>query len=975
MTRHVESQHGESSVDPSATRRAFLKTTVGAGVAAAGLTGAVGAVDDEGYNTPWLHRDGNLVKDPMGNEVVLRGVNIADPKRLNVTASARGKTAEQVVRAATDADDGWYSRFIRIPVQPWDVAELPPVPMAWEMDDPPDSFVKVGDENGYYEPPLFDADDLEEYIETHLKPVVQACVDNDVYCIVDYHRHWGDGELAWAEGDEYGNPKGPNPDLDEEVRTFWDTVAPHFADVPNVMFELYNEPTKPGWGPEDVIWSGWKSVAQPWVDIIREHAPRNMILIGNPRWSRMVWGIEYGEFDGDNLGYTYHAYPGHAVTDFDDDTGNAWEQAPIFVTEWGYMEGRCDWICGNDQRFGTPFKEWASDRPVHWTAWCFDPVWLPNMVERDFDTDSAEDAIGNPYGGTIPEFCTDLPCEWRVLGQDGNYAGVLVKDWLAAARSDDAPQIDYDPDPPEAPPTFEATDVDQTSVTLAWDRPENPGDSPFDGYIVYVDGSQRTTLDPDVTSYTVEELLSDTRYQVAVSGIDRAGNEGRAATLTVTTDAYDDSAPPDVPSDLAVVDRTHESLTVEWSGVDDSGPSGLHHYAVLLDGNVRTRAAAGRTEATLTALAPDTDYEITVTAVDTAGNESAPSEPLSASTEVDRPGEDAFLIHTFDDRDAWPDGNCQGSGWTGESGLTTDQGDGLLTVEYDGDGWMGSKLGTDIDRYEYLKLRMAGGSGGEHDQVSIRLGGQDSSFEATVGELSGQELGTEMTVLAIDLAANDAPTNPAEFRVFFEGTGSVTLDGIWLDSVPVGETADALAPTTPPDLAVEEATADSITVSWEAATDDGGSGLDEYAVWATTHGPVETVAETTVDAETTEATLSGFIKPDRTYQVHVQAIDAAGNKSAPATVLASTAGEGDSTTTEPTDTTPEGPDWPAGVTDPNDDGLYEDLTGNGEIDFPDVNTFFQNTDTDRVDRNRQFYDFNEDGEISLQDVMALFQLV
>ncbi|AWB27773.1 fibronectin type III domain-containing protein [Halococcoides cellulosivorans] len=971
MTRH-DPHRQEPSIDRSvATRRDFLKKTVGAGVAAAGLTGAVGTAAAEGFNTPWLHRDGNLVKDPMGNEVVLRGVNIGDPKRLNVTASARGKTAEQVVRAATDESDGWHSRFIRIPVQPWDVAELPPVPMAWGMDDPPAEFVKVGEEQGYYEPPLFTADELETYIETHLKPVVQACIDNDVYCIVDYHRHWGDGELAWAEGDEYGNPKGPNPGLDEEVRTFWDTVAPHFADVPNVLFELYNEPTKPGWGPEDVIWNGWRSVAQPWVDIIREHAPRNMILIGNPRWSRMVWGIKYGEFDGDNLGYTYHAYPGHAVTDFDDDTGNAWEQAPLFVTEWGYSEGRCKWICGNDQRFGTPFKEWASERPIHWTAWCFDPVWLPNMVERDFDTDSAQDAIGNPYGGTIPEFCTDLPCDWRVLGQDGNYAGVLVKDWLTEVREDSVPQVDYDPHPPAAPPDLAATAVDQTSVAIGWDQPANPGDSPFDGYVVYVDGRQRTTLGPDTTTYTVEELLSDTRYQISVTGIDVAGNEGRPATVTVTTDAYDDSTPPDVPSGLEIVDRTHESITVSWSGVTDTGPSGVHHYTVALDGSVRTRVAAGSTETTLEDLAPETEYEITVTAVDTAGNESAASAPLAAATEVDRPGADALLLHTFDDRDAWPDGNCQGEGWTGQSGLTTEQSDGRIAVSYDGGGWMGSKLGTDISGYDYLKLRMAGAAGGEHEQVSIRLGGQSSSFEDTIGALSGQELGTEMSVLAVDLAANDAPATPAEFRLFFEGTGSVTLDDVWLDSVPPGETADSIAPSTPADLAVDGTTDESITVSWTESTDAGGSGVANYALWASTHGPVETVAETTVDGKTTQATLSGLIKADRTYQIHVQAIDGAGNKSAPATVLAATTGDGDPPTTTPTDE----PDWPAGATDPDGDGLFEDLSGDGRINFPDVNTLFQNTDSDRAARNSEFYDFTGDGVVDMQDVLALFESV
>ncbi|AWB26572.1 glycoside hydrolase family 11 protein [Halococcoides cellulosivorans] len=83
------------------------------------------------------------------------------------------------------------------------------------------------------------------------------------------------------------------------------------------------------------------------------------------------------------------------------------------------------------------------------------------------------------------------------------------------------------------------------------------------------------------------------------------------------------------------------------------------------------------------------------------------------------------------------------------------------------------------------------------------------------------------------------------------------------------------------------------------------------------------------------------------------------------------------TTTEPTPTTtPEtSPDWPAGATDPDGDGLYEDLSGDGELNFPDVNRLFQNTDSTAARNNAQFYDFDGDGSVGMQDVLALFELV
>lgn len=91
------------------TRRCFLQSTATAGALATGLS--IGSTDvaalqsssaTSGIPTPRLHVDGNLIKDPGGNTVTLRGLNVADPKRLNVTAPARGKTAEHVVDLLTD---------------------------------------------------------------------------------------------------------------------------------------------------------------------------------------------------------------------------------------------------------------------------------------------------------------------------------------------------------------------------------------------------------------------------------------------------------------------------------------------------------------------------------------------------------------------------------------------------------------------------------------------------------------------------------------------------------------------------------------------------------------------------------------------------------------------------------------------------------------------------------------------------------
>jgi len=55
------------------SRRDFLKATAGASAVAAGIGFGVSGSASAGIPTPWLERDGNLIRDPSGNEVILRG--------------------------------------------------------------------------------------------------------------------------------------------------------------------------------------------------------------------------------------------------------------------------------------------------------------------------------------------------------------------------------------------------------------------------------------------------------------------------------------------------------------------------------------------------------------------------------------------------------------------------------------------------------------------------------------------------------------------------------------------------------------------------------------------------------------------------------------------------------------------------------------------------------------------------------------
>ena len=62
-------------------------------------------------------------------------------------------------------------------------------------------------------------------------------------------------------------------------------------------------------------------------------------------------------------------------------------------------------------------------------------------------------------------------------------------------------------------------------------------------------------------------------------------------------------------------------------------------------------------------------------------------------------------------------------------------------------------------------------------------------------------------------------------------------------------------------------------------------------------------------------------------------------------------------------------------TDPDGDGLYEDLNGNGRLDYEDIEILFSNFDADSVTMNKSAYDFNENGQLDFDDIVDLYQEV
>jgi PKD repeat protein len=99
-------------------------------------------------------------------------------------------------------------------------------------------------------------------------------------------------------------------------------------------------------------------------------------------------------------------------------------------------------------------------------------------------------------------------------------------------------------------------------------------------------------------------------------------------------------------------------------------------------------------------------------------------------------------------------------------------------------------------------------------------------------------------------------------------------------------------------------------------------------------------------------------------------VQALGNESGSSYVAEDVSGASLSVVQLPT--VPGGEDTPGDV---DDDGVYEDVNGDGEVTVADVQALWDSRDDPSITANPEFYDFNDDGVFDVVDVQALFDLV
>jgi endoglucanase len=176
---------------------------------------------------------------------------------------------------------------------------------------------------------------------TLMKNVIDACIKENVYVIIDWHDH--------------------NIHQKDAV-DFFSMISKQYGNNPHVIYEIYNEPDRE-------TWTEVKTYSEAVITAIRANDPDNIILVGSPHWDQDVQLAAADPIKGyDNLMYTMHFYAGTHKKWLRDRTDEAIKKGlPVFISECAGMEAT-----GNgplDLTEWKAFVDWMDKQKLSWIGW------------------------------------------------------------------------------------------------------------------------------------------------------------------------------------------------------------------------------------------------------------------------------------------------------------------------------------------------------------------------------------------------------------------------------------------------------------------------------------------------------------------------------------------------------------------------------------------------------------------------------
>ncbi|HEY0108916.1 MAG TPA: fibronectin type III domain-containing protein, partial [Fibrella sp.] len=190
-----------------------------------------------------------------------------------------------------------------------------------------------------------------------------------------------------------------------------------------------------------------------------------------------------------------------------------------------------------------------------------------------------------------------------------------------------AGDVSPDMQAPTAPANLTTSNVTATSLRLTWTAStDNIGVTAYEVY----QGSTLLNGNMAGTSFDVAGLTCNTSYNFAVRAKDAAGNVSPGSNIVyIMSSPCADSQAPTVPTNVVSSSVTASGLTLSWAASTDN--VGVTAYEVYQNGTLLNGNVAG-TSLAVSGLVCGTTYTFTVLAKDAAGNKSAQSVAVSATT-------------------------------------------------------------------------------------------------------------------------------------------------------------------------------------------------------------------------------------------------------------------------------------------------------------------------------------------------------
>lgn len=287
-----------------------------------------------------LHVDGTDLKNAKGDKIQLKGISshamALYPQYIN----------EKSIK--TFRDD-WHANVFRLAM--------------YTMED--GGYCNGGDQKK-----------LEALIDT----AVSACKKLDMYVIIDWH--------ILSDGNPLTHEK--------ESEAFFEKMSKKYAGIPNVIYEICNEPNN----------SDWKTQIKPYAEdiipIIRKNDKNALILVGTNTWSQDVDEVSSDPLEYDNIMYSVHFYAGTHKEPLRIKVIKALNAGtPVFVSECSICNadgsGNADTASGNEwmdfiYKYNLSYIEWSLSNKAESSA-----ILKPSCKKTSGYTDDDLTEIGKWY--------------------------------------------------------------------------------------------------------------------------------------------------------------------------------------------------------------------------------------------------------------------------------------------------------------------------------------------------------------------------------------------------------------------------------------------------------------------------------------------------------------------------------------------------------------------------------------------------